>query len=283
MKLPRIYAHNSVLNNGLMFVTNQTILKRQTDSTVNLINRYCPHRGYPIGNIGEQLPTLTCNFHGLSWDKECNPNNHHYNLITNRTANILSCGLIVENLKIDENLSWVKDLEQLSNLHYSHSVTGVSMGSWLWMMDIQADLLHIRDSENSIHPELGSVTNLDEIEMYEGENWILQTCSTGWWLFIFPWTFIEYSPGCLSINFTVPNQLNEEFGFSWMTQFYYSPEVNSDKKTEFETLDHVFRQDVAAVEKQKIPYWPLITPLNKYENHSVYFGKWVKNNLFFVK
>jgi hypothetical protein len=115
--------------------------------------------------------------------------------------------------------------------------------------------------------------------MDHGDGWILQTCSTGWWLFIYPYTFIEYSPGCLSVNYTTPDDPNSEFGFSWITQFYYDPVIHQSKRTEFQTLEDVFHEDVEAIEQQKGKYFPLMKSVNRLEDHCVHFGQWVKDNL----
>ena len=69
-------------------------------------------------------------------------------------------------------------------------------------------------------PKLAEITDLNGIEMYDGDGWILQTCSTGWWLFVYPYTFIEWSPGCVALNYTTPHNAQSEFGFDWITQYY---------------------------------------------------------------
>ncbi|HEY6435408.1 MAG TPA: hypothetical protein VIY47_02380, partial [Ignavibacteriaceae bacterium] len=173
---------------------------------------------------------------------------------------------------------WVNDLANEDDLEFSHICSGSSNGSWLWMMEIQADLLHIRKGIDVVHPELSSVTDLNNIDMYDGDGWILQTCNTGWWLFIYPFTFIEWSKGCLSINYTIPNNINNEYGFSWITQFYYDSIISTEKRQNFETLEDVFHEDVTTIELQKGPYFPIINPYNRLEDHCVHFGKWMKEN-----
>ena len=149
------------------------------------------------------------------------------------------------------------------------------MGSWLWIMEIQTDLLHIRTGENVVHPWLSSVEDLDKVEMDQGDGWILQSCSTGWWLFIYPFTFVEYSKGCVAVNYTIPKDRKNEFEFEWITQFYYDPSVSQERRNIFEKLEDVFHEDIAAIESQKGPYFPLMKTQNKLENHCVHFGKWV--------
>jgi hypothetical protein len=270
----RIYAHTSAVKNNY-FVTPEFILHRDQDEP-KLMRRFCPHRMYPIGEVGEKIssPSVTCKFHGFSWDSNGLPINNDRNLLC-RKIEIGRSGLIFENFQ-EPDAKWVNDLEKETQLEYSHTLQGESNGSWLWMMEIQADLLHIW--KEGIHPGLSSVTDLNEIDMYNGEEWILQTCSTGWWLFVYPFTFVEWSPGCLSVNFTIPNDMSTEFGFKWVTQFYYDPSVDQKKRKEFETLEDVFHEDVEAIEKQKGPWFPLLKSQNRLEDHCVHFGKWVLEN-----
>ena len=112
--------------------------------------------------------------------------------------------------------------------------------------------------------------------MDSGNGWILQTCSTGWWLFIYPFTFIEWSLGCVAVNYTIPRDIKNEFGFEWNTQFYFDPAVSVEQRNTFEELiEDVFVEDVAAIEKQKGKYFPIVNAHNRLEDHCVHFGKWV--------
>lgn len=271
---PKILAHiSAIVDNN--FVTPEYILNNG-DSNVNLFHRYCPHRMYPMHNVGEHTSEIVCNFHNFKWDKNGTPINNNRKIACG-SASVGKSGLVFKDF-VEPVHQWVDDLASETDLVYSHTTTGSSKGSWLWMMEIQADLLHIHNETGAIHPELASVTNLEEVSMQEGDGWILQTCSTGWWLFIYPFTFVEYSKGCVSVNYTISHDKDSEFGFDWVTQFYYSPQVSSAKRTEFESLEYVFKQDVEAIEKQKGPYFPLMTSTSHLENHCIHYGKWVTHN-----
>jgi len=269
---PRIIAHKSVQNKG-NYATPEYIVGKNS-----LMNRYCPHRMYPIQDVGSfSKGDLVCNFHGFTWDENGEPlNNDRRIKCSNATEG--KSGLLFKNF-VEPDHQWVNDLANETNLEYSHCRQGSSKGSWLWMMEIQTDLLHIRSGDKAIHPWLSSVENLEEVKMEAGKDWTIQTCSTGWWLCIYPYTFIEWSPGCLGINYTTPNDVNNEFGFNWVTQFYYDPSILAEKKSIFEKLEDVFIEDVAAIEKQKGKYFPIINPYNRLEDHCVHFGQWVKENL----
>jgi len=271
---PKILAHISSLKDG-NFVVPEFILNKRED-TVNLFHRYCPHRMYPLSEPGVHVKDVTCKFHGFQWDQNGNPTNNNRK-ISCGTAEVGQTGLIFKNFQ-EPDRQWVIDLANEKTLEYSHSCQGTSKGSWLWMMEIQADLLHIRNGNHVIHPALAAATNLDDVSMTSGDGWILQTCSTGWWLFVYPYTFVEWSPGCLSINYTTPHNVNNEFGFDWITQFYYSPEVTTEKRKEFETLEDVFKEDVEAIETQKGHWFPIKSAHNRLEDHCVHFGEWVAIN-----
>jgi hypothetical protein len=230
---------------------------------------------YPLAEPGSIVENIVCKFHGFEWTKGGEPINNDRK-ISCGSAQVGKSGLVLKNF-VEPDSQWVNDLAKETNLKFSHVCTGSSNGSWLWAMDIQADLLHIRPGENVVHPGLAAVTNLEDTDMSQGSGWALQTCSTGWWLCIYPYTFIEWSPGCLAILTCTPNN-ETEFGFTWLTQFYYDSNVSADKRKDFETLEDVFREDVETIEKIKGKYFPLITAHNRLEDHCVHFGKWVKEN-----
>lgn len=272
---PKILSHISSTKEGIL-VTPEYLVG---DDGSSLFKRFCPHRRYPIDSIGNVIKNkIVCNLHGYEWNLNGAPTNNNIKLTCDKVSTGKS-GLIFKNF-IEPNHKWVNDLADENNLFLSHCYTGVSKGSWLWMMEIQADLLHIRLGPNTVHPELSSITNLNDSLLESEEGWALQTCSTGWWLCIFPYTFIEYSKGCLAINYTVPDNLNSEFGFTWMTQFYFDPTVGKEKRLEFEKyFQNVLLEDIAAIENYKHKYYPLKKSNNPLEKHVVEFGHWVIKNL----
>lgn len=272
---PRIFAHKSAIEKQ-NFVVPEYILNKGHDE-INLFHRFCPHRMYPLAQSGTHVDEIQCAFHDFKWTREGIPINNEKKLSCGK-ASVGRSGLICKDF-IEPDHFWVDNLVNETNLQYSHSMHGTSTGSWLWMMEIQADLLHIRSGAGAIHPGLSAVTNLDAIGMDHGDGWILQTCSTGWWLFIYPFTFIEWSKGCLSINYTVPKDKNNEFGFDWVTQFYYDPAITIEKRKDFETLEDVFKEDVCAIEKQKGKWFPLMSAVNRLEEHCIHYGSWVKSRL----
>lgn len=272
-KNPKVLAHKSSMAVG-NFVTPQYILNDGGDS-VNLFRRYCPHRMYPMETPGTNVGEITCKFHAFKWTANGDPINNDKKLGCG-TASLGKSGLVFKDF-IEPLDGWVDDLAKETNLQYSHSYQGKSNGSWLWMMDVQADLLHL--SLDGIHPIFSKMIDLSTVTMEQGDGWMLQRHSTGWWLCVYPYTFVEWSPGCLGINCVVPNKDNQEYGFEWITQFYYDPNVSQEDRKSFEILEEVFKEDVDAIEKLKSDYFPLVNATSHLEDHCVHFGKWVQENL----
>ena len=271
---PKIYAHLSVLEKG-NFVVSEYILNKGNGINVNLFRRFCPHRLYPLAETGTHVNEITCKLHNFKWDKDGKALNNPKKIHCGE-ASIGKSGLIFKNF-IEPNHKWVNDLASEKNLKYSHSLQGSSSGSWLWLMDIEADLLHLY--VEGIHPFLAKQINLEDLILDQGDGWILQTHPAGWWLYIFPYVFVEYgNPGCVMINYATPNDDSTEFGFNWITQFYYDDSVSVDRRLIFETLNDVYFEDIEASEKQRDRYFPLVKAMNRYEDHCVHFGNWFKEN-----
>jgi len=271
---PKIYAHLSVLEKG-NFVVSEYILNKGNGINVNLFRRFCPHRLYPLADTGTHVNEITCKLHNFKWDKDGEALNNSKKIHCGE-ASIGKSGLIFKNF-IEPNHKWVNDLAREKNLKYSHSLQGSSPGSWLWLMDIEADLLHVY--LGGIHPFLSKQINLDNLILDQGDGWVLQTHPSGWWLYIFPYVFIEYeNPGCVMINYVTPKDDISEFGYDWTMQFYYDDSVRVERRLIFETSKDVYFQDIEASEKQKGKYFPLLKSMNRYEDHCVYFGNWFKEN-----
>jgi len=270
---PQILAHVSVLDQG-NFVLPDIILNK-SDSGINLLHRHCPHRRFPLHTAGEHVTNIVCKFHNFEWDRNGTPVNNTKKLRCG-TATVGRSGLVFRHFN-EPSHAWVDDLTSETALVYSHCCQGSSKGSWLWLMDAEADLLHLY--KGGIHPFLSAQIDLADIKLDQGPGWIHQSHPHGWWLYIFPFTFVEYGrPGCVMVNRVVPHDVNTEYGFDWITQFYYHPDVSANTRMLFETLETVFKEDVATIEMQKGNYFPLSKAMNTYEDHCVHWGHWVQAN-----
>jgi phenylpropionate dioxygenase-like ring-hydroxylating dioxygenase large terminal subunit len=271
---PKIFAHVSATDKQ-NYVVQEHILHRRDDGGVDLFHRYCPHRRYPMHNPGDHVDNIYCKFHGFEWDKKGIPINNEKKLHCG-TPTVGRSGLVFKDF-VEPDHRWIEDLASEQSLEYSHCYTGKSHGSWLWLMDAEADLLHLH--LNGIHPFLSKQVSLDDITTDQGDGWIYQEHPDGWWVYVYPYTFIEYGrPGCVMVNTVIPENVNSEYGFNWITQFYYDLSVNVNRRMIFETLESVFKEDVATAELQKGDYFPVINAVSKYEDHCVHFGQWWRQN-----
>jgi len=270
---PRIFAYKTVVDKG-NFVLPDYILNKG-DNTVNLFHRYCPHRMYPLHTPGEHVDEINCRLHNFTWAKDGTPVNNPKKIHCGTTTTGRT-GLVFKNFEEPDH-AWVDELATETNLVYSHSFQGESRGNWLWLMDAEADLLHVYNG--GIHPILSAQVNINDVTTDQGDGWIIQNHPDGWWVYVFPFTFVEYGrPGCLMVNTVIPDDIDSEYGFRWITQFYYDPSVTANTRIVFETLETVFREDVETAELQKGDYFPLMKALNRFEDHCVHFGKWVTEN-----
>jgi hypothetical protein len=272
---PRIFAHVKSVEHSNYVLHDYILNKGDSPEEVNLFHRYCPHRMYPMHSPGDHTDEIYCKFHNFKWDKNGTPLNNNKKVRCGE-ATVGRSGLVFKHF-VEPDHKWVDDLEKETELKYSHCFTGKSHGSWLWLMDAEADLLHVH--MQGIHPFLAKQVSLDDIKTDQGDGWIYQEHPDGWWVYVYPYTFIEYgNPGCVMVNTVIPDDPNNEYGFEWITQFYYADHVSANDRMIFETLETVFKEDVAAAELQKGNYFPLMKAMNKYEDHCIHWGQWVREH-----
>lgn len=282
---PNVLAHVSALRNGNFVLQDKIIVKNENSYEVK--NRECPHRGYLMHEPGDMVNHVVCKLHGFAWDQSGRPLekepycSHFYKLHHQGVADVGKTGILFQDFVEPENAEWVKILSEAEGLEYSHGVGGTSNGSRLWLMEQMTDLLHIR--QNGVHPRQSLETPLDNMQTDFGDGWAIQiypTCygSKGFWLFVYPGFNIEYEPGRLMITRVTPNDINSEYGFTWHMQFYYSPEIGKVEKEEWEKCVDVYREDIAAIENIKRPFFPLKRTVSKWEDQMKHWGEWYLAN-----
>jgi hypothetical protein len=273
---PQILTHKNSLQFGNLVLHDKIVTK--SDGAFKVKNRECPHRAYPIGNPGDILQKLECNLHGFCWNNNGLPIKPNiYKLQDCGSITEGKSGLLFQNFNEPTESSWVKILENETQLEYVRSEVGSSYGSWLWLMDIYSDLLHIR--KNGVHPNLSLEIPLDTLTLEQGEDWILQkNTGSGFWLFIFPFTAIEWSTGKLSVKRIVPHNINQEFGFDWQVQLFYNKDIDSSQRKIWESLIDVYKEDITAIEKIRKPFYPLKKSISKWEDQTKLWGDWYLNN-----
>lgn len=273
---PQILTHKNSLQFGNLVLQDKIVTKSQ--GVFKVKNRECPHRAYPIGNPGDILQKIECELHGFCWDNNGMPVEPNiYKLQDRGPVNEGISGLLFQNFNEPTESTWVKILENEKNLEYLRSEVGTSHGSWLWLMDIYSDLLHIR--KNGVHPNLSLEIPLDTLTLEHGKDWVLQkNTGPGFWLFIFPFTAIEWSKGKLSIKRIVPHNIDQEFGFDWQVQLFYDKDIDSSQRKIWESLIDVYKEDISAIEKIRKPFYPLKKSISKWEDQTKLWGDWYLNN-----
>jgi len=273
-KFPTAVAHKSCVDRG-MYVTPEYIIS-ECNGELKTLNKFCPHRRYPLGTTGEHKTQIKCKLHGFEFNPDGSPINNDKSLACS-TVHLGKSGILFKDFTEPKH-TWVDDLSKEQNLKYSHITTNSSKGSWLWTNDIAIDLFHV--SNGLIHPLLMQQVDPAKFILEEGDGWAIQhNGNCGWWLFIYPFTFIEYSnPGCLAILSIIPTDNFIEYGFNWYVQYYYNDEVSRDRRIIFETLELTYSEDVQAAELQRGDYFPLLRMSNPLEKHCVSFGDWVIKN-----
>jgi hypothetical protein len=271
--VPKFYCHEKAFK-GKTFFTALANIVSNTDKGYKVFDRSCPHRMYPINDTctGKASDTFECRLHGYSFNEEGSGlNNSLY--LHGKSLTKGKSGILFENFNEPDH-QWVKDVEQEKNLTLAQIFTGNSKGSWLWLTDLEADCFHIH--KKGIHPELYKEVDIAQLQLINGDGWGLQQRPDGWWLCIYPYTFIEWESGCLAINTIIPDSKETEFGFRWMTQIY----VDYDKihTPKFDIFDLIFKQDVKAAEDIKGKYFPITTIQSELEEHSYQFGRWMERN-----
>ena len=236
-KVPIILSHISVLDNG-NYVLPDYILNKYFYE-VRLFRKNCPHRMYPLHEIGDHVENIKCKLHGFEFDNSGKAINDHPYKLNCQSYNLGKSGIVFKNF-IEPDHEWVDCIANEKELEYSHSYTGESNGSWLWLTEIEADLLHVW--KDGIHPWLYTQYDPYKVELQNGENWIFQKQQTGFWVYVFPYIFIEWTPGCLSLNCIFPKD-NSEWGYNWMTQIYFDPKVSNEEREIFNKIEEVFVED----------------------------------------
>jgi hypothetical protein len=272
---PLILAHTASCDNGNFVTEDYIIVKDQEQYTLK--DRVCPHRAYLMHNTGDVVKQIECKLHGFCWNQQGEPSNEHFYKLANKgDVTQGRSGLLFQNFT-EPNAEWVDVIASEKNLRYTKSYTGHTNASWLWMMDLNSDLLHFR--QNGVHPRQSLETPLETLDLRQGDSWCQQISATGFWLFVFPFHQIDYEPGKLGITRNIPDDINNEYGFSWHTQIYYDDNIDSISRDIFEEmLVSVYLEDVEVVEKTKRPFFPLKRGVNKWEDHTLHWTDWYLKN-----
>ena len=268
-KYPKLLTHKGVFNNSNFFGSSNFVVTKEYQAFSNR----CPHRGNKIIPPGTCKDSFECGLHGWCWDKDGTPKNNNVNLRP-RTLTEGKSGIIFLDWEEPTDAEWVKDLST-DHLEYSHSVKKYGEGDWRWQMEMHVDLLHVE----KIHPLLHSYVNCNNLKKEIGYDWICQRHEHGWWLFVYPFTHIEWEPGCLYFSEMTPRENDK--GYDVFIHYLFNPSVDQETRKKFiEMAETTFDEDVKAVNdlsaasKYRMPS----NAPHPLEQDIIHFYKWLEEN-----
>jgi phenylpropionate dioxygenase-like ring-hydroxylating dioxygenase large terminal subunit len=233
---PRILTYKNVFKNANFFGSSNFVINQNLE----LFPNRCPHRGNKIIKPGTTKDLFQCNLHGWQWNNNGQPINNNVSL-KSQQATLGESGLVFLNWDEPQGVQWVEDLKN-STFEYSHSLHKQGFGDWRWQMEMHVDLLHVE----KIHPLLHSYVDCTKLRTERGNDWIAQYHDHGWWLFIYPFTHIEWEPGCFYFSEMTPKENDQ--GYDVYIHYYFDQQVDSVKRQEFAKMaDQTFDEDIQAV------------------------------------
>jgi len=235
-KYPKILTHTSVFKKENFFGSSHYVV----DQNLKLFPNKCPHRGNKIISPGATKKEFKCGLHGWQWSSDGSPLNNNVTLKPKKASTNKS-GLVFLDWEEPIDTQWVNDLSN-DTLEYSHSTKKQGLGDWRWQMEMHVDLLHVEQ----IHPLLHSYVDCNTLKTEYGSDWICQYHNYGWWLFIYPFTHIEWEPGCLYLSEMTPKENDQ--GYDVHIHYLFNPNVDTKTKEHFIMMaETTFDEDITAV------------------------------------
>lgn len=268
-KYPKILTHNDIFKNSNFFGSSHYVINKD----LQLFPNRCPHRGNKIISPGTTKEEFKCGLHGWSWTKHGLPTNNDVN-IKFKNATKGQSGLIFLDWEEPINVKWVEDLKT-DQLEYSHSIKKQGTGDWRWQMEMHVDLLHVEQ----IHPLLTSYVNCTNLISERGDDWIAQHHEHGWWLFVYPFTHIEWEPGCLYFSEMTPREAG--IGYDICIHYLFNKNVPLEQRKHFANMAEItVDEDIQAVNDLSLSSKYRMPGNNPHplESDIVHFYKWVEEN-----
>jgi hypothetical protein len=269
-KIPTILTHNDTFKNYDFFGSANYVVTKNLNYFLNK----CPHRGNRIIRPGSVKNNFQCDLHGWTWNNEGKSLNNCVDLLK---KNVLkgTGNLIFINWNEPTESEWVNQLNK-DSFEYSHSTYRKGSGDWRWQMEMHVDLLHVP----YIHDSLNNYIDVNNLKTEYGDDWIAQHHDYGWWLFVYPFTHIEYEKGCLYISEICPN--DDISGYQVYIHYLFNTSINLETKTNFIQMAEVtFDEDLKAVnDLSKNNYYKKPhKKLHKLEKDILHFYNWLEKNI----
>jgi hypothetical protein len=181
-------------------------------------------------------------------------------------------GLMFMDWQEPSDAKWVNDLAN-DSFTYSHSTRRTGTGDWKWQMEMHVDLLHV----DKIHPLLTSYVDIHKLQTEYGSDWVCQHHEHGWWLFIYPFTHIEWEPGCLYFS----EMVQTDYGYEVYIHYLFNESTPQHVRENFIKVAEVtFDEDVDAVNRLSLnnKYRTPSKTLDPLEVDIKHFYDWYKAN-----
>jgi phenylpropionate dioxygenase-like ring-hydroxylating dioxygenase large terminal subunit len=265
--VPRLFGHKDSLKDNKFFASNKFVINQQFEAFTNI----CPHRGFPILQPAGVADNMRCELHGWQWNDDGTPTNNSA-CLKPRNLTVGKSGLMFMDWQEPSDAKWVNDLAN-DSFTYSHSTRRTGTGDWKWQMEMHVDLLHV----DKIHPLLTSYVDIHKLQTEYGSDWVCQHHEHGWWLFIYPFTHIEWEPGCLYFS----EMVQTDYGYEVYIHYLFNESTPQHVRENFIKVAEVtFDEDVDAVNRLSLnnKYRTPSKTLDPLEVDIKHFYDWYKAN-----
>lgn len=265
-RYPKLFGHKDSLKDNNFFASRNFVINKNLEAFTNT----CPHRGFPIIAPGTVNNEMRCELHGWQWDSNGQPHNNSA-CLKPRTITCGKSGLLFTDWEEPADARWVQDLAN-DNFTYSHSTKRTGTGDWRWQMEMHVDLLHV----DKIHPLLTSYVDVNKLETEYGTDWICQRHEHGWWLFVYPFTHIEWEPGCLYFSEMTPT----DSGYDMDIHYMFGDVAQHTRNNFISIAEVTIDEDIDAVNRLSAnsKYRSPPAKLDPLEVDLRHFYSWVKQN-----
>ncbi len=266
---PQILTHKDTFKISEIFGSADFVVAEAHRLFVNK----CPHRLMPIVQPGTVTNKIACGLHGWEWTKEGVPCNNHVPLRSLPNLMIGESGLLFVNWQEPREEQWVSDLRN-DQFVYSHSLVKHGTGCMRWQMEMHVDLLHVPH----IHRLLNRHVDVNKLRTSRGDDWIAQYHEHGWWLFVYPYTHIEYESGRLYISEMRPVKSG---GYDVFIHYLFNPSISALERAQFTHLaETTMDEDIRAVNQLSASsqYTKPHTTQHPLEVDTTHFYQWLKAN-----
>jgi hypothetical protein len=131
---------------------------------------------------------------------------------------------------------------------------------------------------DKIHPLLTSYVDVNTLHTEYGSDWVCQHHKHGWWLFVYPFTHIEWEPGCLYFS----EMVLKDYGYEMYIHYLFNESTTQHVRENFIKIAEVtIDEDIAAVNllSANSKYRAPPAKLGPLELDLAHFYKWTKNNV----